>query len=373
MHKVLLVFGTRPEATKMAPVYQALESFPELKPLVLLTGQHREQLQDALHLFDIPAIDNLDVMEERQTMPGVASRMLPELASRFREIEPSFVLVHGDTLTTFVVAWISFMEGIPVGHVEAGLRSHDLAEPFPEEANRRLTDVVTSLDLPPTKRARSNLLEEGKDPENIVVTGQTAVDAVRIASKKGKLPASLPAPPYITVTLHRRENWPRLPGIAEALAATARSYPEYTFVYPVHLNPTVREAVMPILKPVDNFMLTDPLEYGSMASLLDRSSLIVTDSGGLQEEGASLGVPVLVCREVTERPEGLETGILRLAGTDKSRVTEVLKEALEDEEFLNQSKGVNPYGDGEAGTRVAKAVAWKLGVADRPVDWYPKT
>jgi UDP-N-acetylglucosamine 2-epimerase (non-hydrolysing) len=369
MHKVLLIFGTRPEATKMAPVYRALESASELKPLVLLTGQHREQLRDALNLFDIPAIGNLDVMEERQTMPGVASRMLPELASRLREFDPSFVLVHGDTLTTFVVAWVSFMEGIPVGHVEAGLRSHDLGEPFPEEANRRLTDVVTSLDLAPTMGARKNLLEEGKDPENIVVTGQTAVDAVRIASQAGKLPASFPDPPYITVTLHRRENWPRLTGIAEALAEAARSYPEYTFVYPVHLNPVVREAVTPVLQPVDNFLLTDPLEYGAMASLLNQSSMIVTDSGGLQEEGASLGVPVLVCREVTERPEGLETGILRLAGTEKHRVQTALHKAFEDVDFLNQAHKPNPYGDGKASERVAQAVAWKLGGAERPDDW----
>jgi len=369
MNKVLLVFGTRPEATKMAPVYRALESVPELQPLVLLTGQHREQLHDALDLFDIPAVGNLDVMEDRQTMPGTASRMLPELASRLREIDPSFVLVHGDTLTTFVVAWVCFMEQIPVGHVEAGLRSHDLAEPFPEEANRKLTDVLTSLDLAPTMRARKNLLEEGKDPQDIVVTGQTAVDAVRIASQAGELPNSLPDPPYISVTLHRRENWPRLEGIAEALAEAARSYPEYTFVYPVHLNPIVREAVMPVLGSVDNFVLTDPLEYGAMASLLAQSTMIVTDSGGLQEEGASLGVPVLVCREVTERPEGLETGILRLAGTEKERVSKTLEGALVDSDFLNQNGEMNPYGDGRAGERVAQAVGWKLGIAERPEDW----
>lgn len=369
MHKVLLVFGTRPEATKMAPVYRALESAPELQPLVLLTGQHRKQLQDALDLFDIPSIGNLDVMEDRQTMPGTASRMLPELASRLREIDPSFVLVHGDTLTTFVVAWVCFMEQIPVGHVEAGLRSHNLAEPFPEEANRKLTDVLTSLDLAPTEGARENLIEEGKDPQDIVVTGQTAVDAVRIASQAGELPPSLPDPPYITVTLHRRENWPRLGGIAEALADAARSNPEYTFVYPVHLNPIVREAVTPILGTVDNFILTDPLEYGAMASLLTQSTMVVTDSGGLQEEGASLGVPVLVCREVTERPEGLETGILRLAGTEKERVSKTLEEALVDSDFLNQNGEMNPYGDGRAGERVAQAVGWKLGIAERPEDW----
>jgi UDP-N-acetylglucosamine 2-epimerase (non-hydrolysing) len=219
-------------------------------------------------------------------------------------------------------------------------------------------------------RARKNLLEEGKDPQDIVVTGQTAVDAVRIASRAGELPDSLSEePPYITVTLHRRENWPRLEGIAEALAEAARAHREYTFVYPVHLNPVVREAVMPVLQPVDNFVLTDPLEYGAMASLLDQSTMIVTDSGGLQEEGASLGVPVLVCREVTERPEGLETGILRLAGTKKDQVSMTMEEALTDSGFLNQRGEVNPYGDGRAGERVAQAVGWKLGIAERPEDW----
>lgn len=370
--KVLLIFGTRPEATKMAPVYRALKSTRGLKPLVLLTGQHREQLQHALELFDIPATANLDVMEERQTMPGVASRILPELASKLREVEPSFVLVHGDTLTTFTAAWACFMEQVPVGHVEAGLRSHNLSEPFPEEANRRLTDVVTALDLAPTMGARDNLLDEGKDSENIVVTGQTAVDAVRIASEAGRLPESFPEPPYITITLHRRENWPRLSGIAKALAKTARSYPEYTFIYPVHLNPVVREAVTPVLQPVDNFILTEPLEYGAMASLLDQSRMIITDSGGLQEEGASLGVPVLVCREVTERPEGLKAGILRLAGTDQDNVYEKLNGALQDEGFLEQNGDLNPYGDGKAGERVAQAVAWKLGQGKRPEDWNPE-
>lgn len=353
----------------MAPVYQALESFPKLKPLVFLTGQHREQLQDALALFDIPAIENIDVMQEQQQMPGVASRILPELASKIREVEPSFILVHGDTLSTFVGAWVGFLEGIPVGHVEAGLRSHDLSEPFPEEANRKLTDVVTSLDLPPTAGARDNLLDEGKPPENIVVTGQTAVDAVRTARRLGELPDSFPNPPYITVTLHRRENWSRLSGIAEALAETAKNNPEYTFVYPVHLNPVVRDEVTSILEPIENFFLIDPLQYGAMASLLDQSHMIITDSGGLQEEGASLGVPVLVCREVTERPEGLETGSLRLVGTDKDKVFREVNSALEDPDFLENDDKVNPYGDGRAGERVAQAVAWKLGNAKRPEDW----
>lgn len=308
-------------------------------------------------------------MADWQTMFGTASRMLPELASRLREIDLRFLLVHGDTLSTFVVAWLCFIEQVPVGHVEAGLRSHNFAEPFPEEVNRRLKDVVTALDIAPMMAARNNLLNEGKDPENIVVTGQTAVDAVRIANKAGELPKSFPEPPCITVTLHSREIWSRPSGVAEALAEVARSNSEYTFIYPVHLNPVVREAVMSILQPIDNFLLTDPLEYGAMTSLLDRSTMIVTDSGGLQEEGTSLGVPVLVCREVTERPEGLETGIWRLVGTEKDRVFNALKEALSDSDFLNQSGEINPYGDGHAGERVAQAVAWKLGVAERPQGW----
>jgi len=372
MKRVILAFGTRPEATKMAPVYLALKEHPHIKPLVLLTGQHREQLRQALSLFGIQEDRNLDVMQERQALPDLAARILPQAARALQEMHADYVLVHGDTLTTFAVAWAAFLEGIPVGHVEAGLRSGNLKEPFPEEANRRLTDVLTDLDFAPTPLAKENLLKEGKREEGILVTGQTGVDAVLLAARLGKLPEGLPPGPYVTVTMHRRENWPILAELARALRRVAEAFPNLTFVYPVHLNPVVREAVFPVLKGVRNFVLLDPLEYGPMAALIRASLLLVTDSGGLQEEGAALGVPVVVLRNVTERPEGLEAGILKLAGTDPEKVYRTVKGLLENPEALSHMrKAKNPYGDGKAGERVAKGVAWRLGLGPRPADWRP--
>lgn len=372
MKRVVLAFGTRPEATKMAPVYHALKGQSGLEPVVLLTGQHREQLTQALSLFEVPAERNLDVMTERQTLPELAARILPQAARALEDLGADYVLVHGDTLTTFVVAWAAFLQQIPVGHVEAGLRSFNLAEPFPEEANRRLTDTLTDLDLAPTPLAKQNLLAEHKDPQRILVTGQTGVDAVLFAAKVGQLPEGIPREKLVTVTLHRRENWEVLGELAQALAKAAHDHPDYTFVFPVHLNPVVREAVWPVLAGVPNFLLLDPLEYGPMSALMGRSDLIVTDSGGLQEEGAALGVPVVVLRNVTERPEGVEAGILRLAGTDPQQVYQIVSGLLADAaERKKMSSAKNPYGDGKAAQRVAQGVAWRLGLAERPRDWAP--
>jgi UDP-N-acetylglucosamine 2-epimerase (non-hydrolysing) len=370
MKRVVLAFGTRPEATKMAPVYHALKATAGLEPLVLLTGQHREQLIQALSLFEVPATLNLDVMTERQTLPALAARILPQTAEALQALRADYVLVHGDTLTTFAVSWASFLNQVPLGHVEAGLRSHNLAEPFPEEANRRLTDVLTDLDLAPTPLAKANLLAEGKDPKRVLVTGQTGVDAVLYAAKVGQLPPGLPEGKLVTVTLHRRENWEGLGDLARALARVAQDHPEHTFVFPVHLNPIVREAVWPVLERVPNFALLEPLEYGPMSALMGRSELIVTDSGGLQEEGAALGVPVVVLRNVTERPEGVEAGILRLAGTDPERVYRIVSGLLSDEaDRRRMASAPNPYGDGKAAERCAHGVAWRLGLAERPADW----
>ncbi|GEM87871.1 non-hydrolyzing UDP-N-acetylglucosamine 2-epimerase [Meiothermus granaticius] len=370
MKRVILAFGTRPEATKMAPVYHALKAQSGLEPLVLLTGQHREQLVQALSLFEVPVALNLEVMTERQSLPALAARILPQTAEALEALQADYVLVHGDTLTTFAVSWASFLSQIPVGHVEAGLRSGNLAEPFPEEANRRLTDVLTDLDLAPTALAKTHLLAEGKDPDRVLVTGQTGVDAVLYAAKVGQLPAGIPQGKLVTVTLHRRENWGVLGDLAQALARVAREHPEYTFVFPVHLNPVVREAVWPVLEGLPNFVLLDPLEYGPMSALLGRSELIVTDSGGLQEEGAALGVPVVVLRNVTERPEGVEAGILRLAGTNPEGVYRMVSGLLTDEaDRRRMASATNPYGDGKAAWRCAQGVAWRLGLAERPADW----
>jgi len=373
MKKVVLAFGTRPEATKMALIYHSLRAIEGIEPHVLLTGQHRTQLRHGLEVFDVPETHNLDVMVERQTLPELFARILPQGARKLKEIGADYVLVHGDTLTTFAMTWGAFLEGIPVGHVEAGLRSFSLAEPFPEEANRRLTDVLTDLDLAPTALSKENLLKEGKPSERILVTGQTGIDHVLFASKRGTLPQGVPDGKLVTVTMHRRENWPVLHELAEALARAAHAHREYTFVFPVHLNPVVREAVWPVLSAEPNFVLLEPLDYAQMALLMAKSDLLVTDSGGLQEEGAALGVPVVVLRNVTERPEGVAAGILKLAGTDPENVYTIVSHLLSNgAERLRMASAKNPYGDGHACERVAQGVAWRLGLGGRPTDWQPE-
>ena len=355
----------------MAPVVTALAAHEALEPWVLITGQHREQLDAMVRLFDLPVHADLSVMTERQTLPELTARIVPAAASVLREARPAFCLVHGDTLSTFAVALAAFYEGIPVGHVEAGLRSFDLAQPFPEEANRRLTDALASLALAPTPGAAENLRREGKPGSEVVVTGNTAVDAVRDAAARVGGPPGLDGDrPVVAITMHRRENLPVMAELASALADVARAHPDHLFVYPVHLNPAVREAVRPALTGLDNVRLEEPWGYAEMAALLRASRLIVTDSGGLQEEGAALGVPVAVLRNVTERPEGVRSGVLRLVGNEPARVRDELDRLLGDDEALEaMRRRPNPFGDGRAGERVAAAVAWRLGRGERPADW----
>ncbi len=360
--RIVLAFGTRPEAIKMAPVYLALEKCASLEPVILLTGQHRTQLEQALAIFGVPCARNLDVMTDRQTLPELAARILPRAAEAFADLRADYVLVHGDTLTTFVSAWAAFLGRIPVGHVEAGLRSGSLSEPFPEEANRVLTDALCDTFFAPTAGARDNLLKSGAAPERIFVTGQTAVDAILFASKQGTLPDCVPPEgKVVTVTLHRRENWPVLADLARYLAEVAGESPEWTFIFPMHLNPVVREAVKPPLSRCANVRLIEPLEYGQMAALLARSALILTDSGGLQEEGASLGVPVAVVRNVTERPEGVEAGIVTLLGAEPRKAMSAFAELMNDDSRLRRmARSKNPYGDGYAAYRIATALEERL-------------
>lgn len=371
--RIVTAFGTRPEANKMAPVVKALEATPGLEPLTLVTGQHKEQLAASLATFGLRPDADLAVMTPRQSLAELTGRIVPAAARKLRELRADYVLVHGDTSTTFAVALAAFLEGIPVAHVEAGLRSFDMRQPFPEEANRRLTDVLTDLDLPPTPLARRQLLAEGKSEEAMVVTGNTAVDAVQQMRRAARLPDRVPREGrLVAITMHRRENLDVMAELAEALAATARTHPDVTFVYPVHLNPAVRERVRPALASLPNVMLEEPWEYLEMLALLAASELVITDSGGIQEEGAALGVPVAVLRNVTERPEGLETGILQLLGNDPAHVAARLAELLAEPEALARMRDApNPYGDGRAGERVAQAVAWRFGLAPRPADWEP--
>ena len=370
--KICVAFGTRPEASKMAPVIYAINNQPGLESVLLVTGQHREQLDSMLSIFGLVPDADLSVMTSRQTLPELLARIVPAAALKLRELKADYVLVHGDTLTTFAVALAAFYEQIPVAHVEAGLRSFNLQEPFPEEANRRLTDVLTDLDLPPTPLSKQHLLAEGKSEKRMVVTGNTVIDAVRLLQPKATLPAHLPDGKLIGITMHRRENLPVMRELAQTIADAARAHPEFTFVYPVHLNPAVREAVYPPLESVGNVILDEPYDYLSALALWQRSELIITDSGGIQEEGTALGVPVVVLRNVTERPEGVTAGALKLAGNDPARVAEVLGTLLGSESARAAMRTrVNPYGDGRAGERIAQAVAWRFGLADRPADWQP--
>ncbi len=373
--RIVLAFGTRPEATKMAPVYRALEAQPGLTPLILSTGQQREMLDGALNVFGLTPDRDLNVMTQRQTLADLTARIVPQAGAVLREMGAEMVLVHGDTTTSFCVALAAFYEGIPVGHVEAGLRSGSLREPFPEEANRRLTGVLSTLDFSPTTGSRDNLRREGKGETGIFVTGQTAVDAVREVAGRVPLRPEWQArvaagQRLVTVTMHRRENQPMMREMARALARVAAVHPDAHFIYPVHLSPAVQEAVRPELGNVPNFELTAPLDYSDMAPLMAASVLLATDSGGLQEEGAALNVPVAVLRNVTERPEGVEAGVLRLAGNDPATLEAVLNELLSSPELLEQMRRApNPYGDGQAAHRIAQAIAWHFGLGDRPADW----
>ncbi|WP_261663778.1 non-hydrolyzing UDP-N-acetylglucosamine 2-epimerase [Deinococcus sp. Marseille-Q6407] len=375
--RVVLAFGTRPEATKMAPVYRALQQRGDLEALILSTGQQREMLDSAMSVFGLRADLDLEVMTDRQTLARLTGKIVPQAGERLRELGADMVLVHGDTSTSFCVALSAFYEGVPVGHVEAGLRSGDLQAPFPEEANRRLTGVLSALDFAPTAASRANLLREGKAPEGIFVTGQTAVDAVREVA--GRLPLrpewqalKSHGQQLVTVTMHRRENLPHMREMAQALATLAAEHPGHTFIYPVHLNPAVQEAVRPALEGLPNFILTEPLDYAEMAPLMAASDLLLTDSGGLQEEGAALKVPVAVLRDVTERPEGVEAGVLRLVGTDPAQILALGRELLRGgPELEAMRRAVNPYGDGKAAGRIAQAVAWHFGLDQRPADWTP--
>ncbi|WP_424951580.1 non-hydrolyzing UDP-N-acetylglucosamine 2-epimerase [Deinococcus sp.] len=377
MKRIVLAFGTRPEATKMAPVHSALSAHPGLSPLILSTGQQREQLDSALAVFGLTPDRDMQVMTERQTLATLTAKIVPLAGQTLREMKADMVLVHGDTSTSFCVALSAFYEGIPVGHVEAGLRSGSLSEPFPEEANRRLSAVLSTLDFAPTPLSKANILREGKAADGVVVTGQTAVDAVReVAGRTPLRPewqARLDAGQgLVTVTMHRRENLPMMSEMAGALRDVAKAHPELHFIYPVHLNPAVQEAVQPALSGLPNFELVEPLDYAAMAPLMAVSTLLATDSGGLQEEGAALGVPVAVLRNVTERPEGLEAGVLVLAGNEPGQMRAVLLELLGDPERLAaMRRAKNPYGDGQAGMRIAQAIGWHFGLEARPDDWRP--
>jgi UDP-N-acetylglucosamine 2-epimerase (non-hydrolysing) len=372
--RVLSVFGTRPEAIKMAPVVRRLEAAEGIESVVCVTGQHREMLDAVLRLFEIRPQHDLALMRPGQDLFDVTSGALLGLREVLREERPDIVLVHGDTTTCFAGALAAFYEGIPVGHVEAGLRTGDLGRPFPEELNRVLTGRMASQHFAPTAGAGRNLLAEGVDPRRVRVTGNTVIDAllevrdrIRHAGPErfeGAFPADLlerlAAGPekLVLVTGHRRESFGQgFEDLCGALARLARAHPEWLFVYPVHLNPNVRRPVQAHLAGLTNVILTEPADYEPFVWLMDRADLIVTDSGGVQEEAPALGVPVLVTREVTERPEAVEAGTVALVGTDPGRLTAAVEELLGGGEAAERmARAVNPYGDGRAAERIVRVL-----------------
>lgn len=368
--KVLTVFGTRPEAIKMAPLVHALARDSEIEARLCVTAQHREMLDQVLQLFAITPDYDLNIMRPGQGLTEVTSRILEGLKGVFAEFTPDVVLVHGDTTTTFAASLAAFYHRIPVGHVEAGLRTGDLYSPWPEEANRTLTGHLATYHFPPTEAARQNLLRENLNASRMFVTGNTVIDALfwvrdRVL-KEESLHASLatrypfldPNRKMILVTGHRRESFGGgFERICSALAEIARLHPDVQIVYPVHLNPNVSEPVNRILRGIENIVLIEPQEYLPFVWLMVHAWLILTDSGGIQEEAPSLGKPVLVMRETTERPEAVEAGTVRLVGTDVQKIVSEATRLLSDEEaYHSMSRAHNPYGDGLACQRIVDAL-----------------
>ncbi|HHY47806.1 MAG TPA: UDP-N-acetylglucosamine 2-epimerase (non-hydrolyzing) [Firmicutes bacterium] len=379
--KVMAIFGTRPEAIKMAPVVKQLKQEEDFKAVVTVTAQHREMLDQVLELFDIVPDYDLGIMSEAQTLSEIMVKCLSGLVEPIRAVAPDLVLVHGDTATTVAGALAAFYHRVAVGHVEAGLRTGEKYNPYPEEMNRRLTAVLADLHFSPTPNHRRNLIREGIDPGAIFVTGNTVIDALFEVIKvdhefSDPLLASIPYDQYrvILVTAHRRENWGEpFRRIMRAVARIAREFPDVLVIFPVHMNPVVREPAKELLGALERVYLVDPVDYLTMANLMKRSYMILTDSGGLQEEAPSLGKPVLVLRSVTERPEGIEAGTLRLVGTDEDAIfaeaSKLLKDSLE---YSRMAQARNPYGDGRASKRIVDAIRYYFGRSpDPPQEFHP--
>jgi UDP-N-acetylglucosamine 2-epimerase len=368
--KVMIVFGTRPEAIKMAPLVHAVQAHPRLEPQVVVTAQHRQMLDQVLDIFDITPDADLNIMQPGQTLPDVTARIVQGMSPVLEQLKPDIVLVHGDTSTTLSTALAAFYARIPVGHVEAGLRTGDMQAPWPEEMNRRLTAPLCALHFAPTTSSQNNLLREGIAAASIHVTGNTVIDALLEVDARLKSDRSLsnsldarfpfldPQKRLVLVTGHRRENFgDGFERICKALATIA-SRPDVQIVYPVHLNPNVQEPVHRHLSGHGNVHLIEPQEYLPFVYLMQRSHIILTDSGGVQEEAPSLGKPVLVMRDTTERPEAVDAGTVRLVGTDEQRIVVELQRLLGDaDEYARMSEAHNPYGDGKACQRIAEAIA----------------
>ena len=356
--KILSVFGTRPEAIKMAPLVGALQNDSRFEARVCVTAQHREMLDTVLSLFEIIPDYDLNVMQSGQTLNDVTTAILKGIEPILQDYQPDMVLVHGDTATTFATALSAYYQKIPIGHAEAGLRTNNLYSPWPEEGNRKLTGALATLHFAPTEDAKNNLRTENISADTIAVTGNTVIDALFMVMDKAKgvpLPDGVDANrPLILVTGHRRENFGAgFENICNALKQIASAHPHFQIVYPVHLNPNVREPVGRILQGVDNIALIPPQDYLPFVRLMQASHHILTDSGGIQEEAPSLGKPVLVMRDTTERPEALTAGTIRLVGTDTKTIVTAVGELVNDKNtYQTMSNAKNPYGDGQACSRI---------------------
>ncbi|HET7629352.1 MAG TPA: UDP-N-acetylglucosamine 2-epimerase (non-hydrolyzing) [Bacillales bacterium] len=374
--KVMTIFGTRPEAVKMAPLVHELKNYPdEIETIVAVTAQHREMLDQVLRLFSIRPDYDLNIMKDRQTLSDVTTKALTGLDCLLKKVNPDLVLVHGDTTTTFAAGLAAFYNEIGIGHVEAGLRTWNKYSPYPEEMNRQLTGVMADLHFAPTVEARRNLLSENKAHETVFVTGNTAIDALRTtvdADYRHDVLDAVGSDRLLLMTAHRRENIGEpMERIFKAVKRIVTDYEDVQLVYPVHLNPAVREMAHKVLDGHPRIHLIEPLDVVDFHNFAARAHMILTDSGGVQEEAPSLGVPVLVLRDTTERPEGIEAGTLKLVGTNEADVYASAKSLLEDEAlYRTMAKASNPYGDGNASKRIVQAIRCSFGhVADRPADF----
>lgn len=365
MKKVMLVFGTRPEAIKMCPLVNELKTRESIKTIVCVTGQHRQMLDQVLNIFNVIPDYDLSIMKEKQTLFDITSNILNRIKNVLEEVQPDVVLVHGDTSTTFVTALACFYLKILVGHVEAGLRTYNIYSPYPEEFNRQAVSIISEYNFAPTERARANLIREGRRKDSIYVTGNTAIDALKTTVKKSYTHPELEwakGSRLILITAHRRENLGKpMKEMFQAIRRVIDEHLDVKAIYPIHLNPLVRETAKNIFGDEERIHLIDPLEVIDFHNFLSRSYLVLTDSGGIQEEAPSLGKPVLVMRDTTERPEGVEAGTLKLVGTKEENIYRSFKILLEDEKkYKKMSSASNPYGDGFASRRIADVLEGKI-------------
>ncbi len=376
--RVMLIFGTRPEAIKLAPLALALGATDWCEPIVTITAQHREMLDQVMEFFGVAADDDLDLLIPGQTLPQLTARALTGLDPLLQRHKPAAVVVQGDTTSTFVGALAAFYRQIPVVHVEAGLRTDDPFSPYPEEINRRLTTQLSTLHLAATAQAARNLVRDGTKPQDIAVTGNTVIDALRLAVARQEAwgdPAlervDASQRRVVLITAHRRESWgDPMVDIGHAIAELASRYPDVEFVFPIHRNPLVRDAIMPAVEGAPNVTICEPQPYGVFARLIDRAYIVLTDSGGVQEEAPSLGKPVLVMRDTTERPEAVAAGTAKLVGTNQATIVSEVTRLLDDHQaYAAMAQAVNPYGDGRAVERTVAAIAQLLGCGTRLPDF----